>query len=106
MERLAEPSIKIKETTQTVGQEPSWMVPIIKYITTGELPQERALSRKIQYQAHRYVMMDQILYRRGLSMPYLRCVSDPEARQIMLEVHEGFCGDHTGGPSLSKKILR
>ena len=35
VERLAEPSIKIKETTQTVGQEPSLMVPIIKYITTG-----------------------------------------------------------------------
>ncbi|XP_030479418.2 uncharacterized protein LOC115696668 [Cannabis sativa] len=106
VERLTEPSIKTKNIVAAVEQEPNCMIPIIEYITKGELPQERALSRRIQYQAHRYVMMDNILYRRGLIMAYLMCVSDPEAKQIMLEVHEGFCGDHTGGPSPSKKILR
>ncbi|XP_030495089.1 uncharacterized protein LOC115710876 [Cannabis sativa] len=106
IERLVEPSIKVKDVVVVVEPETNWINPIIKSITKGELPQERALSKKIQYQAHRYVMMDNILYRRGLSMPYLRCVSDPKTKQIMLEVHEELCGDHTGGPSLSKKILR
>ena len=51
-------------------------------------------------------MMDGKLYHRGLSMPYLRCVSGTELSAIMHEVHKGFCEDHTAGPSLSKKILR
>ncbi|XP_030478051.1 uncharacterized protein LOC115695098 [Cannabis sativa] len=95
VERLTEPSIKVKDIVAAVEPETNWMTPIIKYATKGELPHERALSRRIQYQAHRYVMMDNIIYRRGLSMPYLRCVSDPEAKKIMLEVHEGFSGDRT-----------
>ena len=39
-------------------------------------------------------------------MPLLRCVSKEKAKELMREVHEGFCGDHAGGQSLSKKILR
>ncbi|KAM6593564.1 hypothetical protein CsatA_001267 [Cannabis sativa] len=62
VEHLAEPSIRVIETIATNEQEPSWMDSIIKYITRGELPQERALSRMLQYQAHRCVMMDNVLY--------------------------------------------
>ena len=39
-------------------------------------------------------------------MPLLRCVTPPEDKNIIGEIHEGFCGDHTGGHSLSKKIIR
>ena len=39
-------------------------------------------------------------------MPLLRCITPKKAREMMREVHEGFCGDHAEGKSLSKKILR
>ena len=38
-------------------------------------------------------------------MPLLRCVTPPEAKKNLEEIHEGLCGDHTGGHSLSKKII-
>ena len=98
------PSIRAP-TVDTVDHSASWMGLLIRYLSTGEVPNDRAAARKLLYQAHRYVMMDGKLYRRGLSMPYLRCVSGTELGAIMYEVHEGFCGDHTAGPSLSKKIL-
>ena len=39
-------------------------------------------------------------------MPLLRCVTKEEAKTILTEVHGGECGDHTGGQTLAKKILR
>ena len=39
-------------------------------------------------------------------MPLLRCITPEKAKELMKEVHEGFCRDHAGGQSLAKKILR
>ena len=64
------PSI-LTSTINVVNYSTSWMGPIIQYLATGGLPTDRAAARKLQYQVHRYVMVDEKLYRRGLSMPYL-----------------------------------
>ena len=101
---LPAPSIQAP-TINAIDYSLSWMGHITQYLTTGELPTDRAVARKLQYQAPRHVMMEGKLYHRGLSMPYLRCISGTEMSAIMHEVHEGFCGDHTAGLSLSKKIL-
>lgn len=50
-------------------------------------------------------MLNDELYKRGFSQPYLRCVKEEEAKYI-LEVHEGICGDHMGEKSLIRKIMR
>ena len=39
-------------------------------------------------------------------MQLLRCVSREESKIILAEVHGGECGDHLGGQTLAKKILR
>ncbi|XP_062089480.1 uncharacterized protein LOC133796014 [Humulus lupulus] len=70
------PSIRTS-TINTIDHSTSWMGPIIHYLTTGGLPADRAVARKLQYQVHRYVMIDEKLYRRGLYMPYLRLL-EPE----------------------------
>ncbi|GKU89512.1 hypothetical protein SLEP1_g3641 [Rubroshorea leprosula] len=36
----------------------------------------------------------------------LRCVDETEAKQVMIEVHEGICGTHANGRMLARKILR
>ena len=46
------------------------------------------------------------MYRRGYSVPLLRCIAHDEIKRILHDVHEGECGDHTGGQALAKKILR
>ena len=46
------------------------------------------------------------LYRRGYSMPLLKCATPLEAKYIMKEIHQGICGNHIGGQSLAFKALR
>ena len=50
--------------------------------------------------------MNDALYKRGFSMPYLKCVDKGEAKYILEEIHEGICGDHAGLRSLESKIIQ
>ena len=48
---------------------------------------------------------DQKLYKRSFFGSYLLCIH-PEAVELLLEeLHEGICGSHIGGRSLSHKAL-
>ena len=57
-------------------------------------------------QASRFVLIRDVLYKRGFSRPYLRCLSHDEADYMMKEVHEGICGNHSGARSLVHKLVR
>ncbi|XP_057418919.1 uncharacterized protein LOC130713140 [Lotus japonicus] len=57
-------------------------------------------------EASHYTLLGDQLYRRGVGVPLLRCVSKEEADRIMFEVHEGVCASHVGGRSLAAKVLR
>ena len=91
----------------SVSQEQeSWMTPITEYLLNGSLPKNSKERKKLLRKASRYIVQDGQLYRRGFSMPLLRCVSREESKTILAEVHGGECGDHLGGQTLAKKIPR
>ncbi|GAU28915.1 hypothetical protein TSUD_59270, partial [Trifolium subterraneum] len=46
------------------------------------------------------------LYRRGFSIPLLKCVEETRVEFILQEIHEGINGQHVGGRSLARKALR
>ena len=50
--------------------------------------------------------MEDVLYKRGFSHPYLKCLVPDEASYIIREVHEGVCGNHSGAQSLVHKLIR
>ncbi|XP_074326975.1 uncharacterized protein LOC141664914 [Apium graveolens] len=75
---------------------PTWMTPILAYIKEGSLLDEKNEARRIKYKAARYVIYDGILYRRGFSVPLLKCIDGDECNYILREVHEGICGNHSG----------
>ena len=52
------------------------------------------------------MILNDTLYKRGFSMPYLKCVDEEEARYILEEIHGGVCGDHAGSRSLVNKVIR
>ena len=87
-------------------REPSWMDPIIIYLKNGELPKEKMEAHILPLKAARYLLYDDKLYKRGYSMPLLKCVLPKEAKNIMWEIHEGTCGNHSGGQSWVFKALR
>ncbi|XP_074357417.1 uncharacterized protein LOC141697100 [Apium graveolens] len=56
------------------GLVPMWMKNILAYIKEGSLPDEKNEVRRIKYKAARYVIYDGVLYRRGFSVPLLKCI--------------------------------
>ncbi|XP_074336852.1 uncharacterized protein LOC141674025 [Apium graveolens] len=84
----------------------TWMTHIYNYIRAGTLSEDKLQARRLCYQAAKYVEYDGVLYKRGFNQPLLRCVDMEEGNYIFREVHEGICGNHSGGGSLALKILR
>ena len=81
------PSIDVQEVQQVDNRE-NWMTPIISYLKDGRLPEEKDEARKVRVRSARYVLMNEVLYKRGFSQPYLRCLAPNEANYVLREVHE------------------
>ena len=71
------------------------MTPIISFLQDGHLPQDANEAKKIKKRAARFMILNDTLYKRGFSMPY-----------ILEEIHEGICGDHAGPRSLVSKVIQ
>ena len=98
------PSIDILEVQQ-VESRGNWMTPIVSYLKDRQLLEEKDEARKLRVRSTRYVLMDEMLYKRGFSQPYLRCLASDEANYVLREVHEGACGNHSGARSLVHKVV-
>ena len=79
---------------QQIKDRENWMTPIVSYLKEGKLPEGKDEARKLRVKAARYVLMDEVLYKRGFSQPYLRCLAPDEVNYMLREVHEGACGNH------------
>ena len=90
---------------QEINVEENWTMPLIAYLRSGILPDRKDATRKLKVQASRFVLIRDVLYKRGFSRPYLRCLSHDEAVFVMREVHEGICGNHSGARSLVHKLI-
>ena len=84
----------------------TWMTPILKFIQDGQLPESVREAISLRYGAARFVVYDGVLYKRGFNQPLLKCIAGEDCNYILREVHEGICGNHSGGSSLALKILR
>ena len=82
------------------------MALIISYLKDGILPEGKDKARKLRFRSAKYVLLNDALYKRGFSQPYLRCLSPDEANYVLKEVHEGACGNHLGARSLIHKVVR
>ena len=91
---------------QEIAVEENLTTPLVAYLQSGTLPNEKDAARKLKVQASRFVLIRDVLYKRGFSRPYLRCLSHDEVDYVMREVHEGICGNHSGARSLVHKLIR
>ncbi|XP_075665537.1 uncharacterized protein LOC142635226 [Castanea sativa] len=82
------------------------MTPIFRYLKEGWLPEDKTEARKIQIRAAHFVIIDDILYKQGCSLPYLRCADLEEVDYMLREIHKGICGNHARARSLAGKALR
>ena len=60
---------------------------------------------RFRYHAEHYLLLNVRLYKRGISTPLLGCLNIEEAKRVLSEIHDGVCGNHSGGQSLAHKAL-
>ena len=85
---------------------PSWMDPIIQFLSKDILPEDQSEVEKIRRKAPRFWLSeDQKLYRRFFSRPYLLCIHLKASELLLEELHEGICGSHTEGRSIAHRAI-
>ena len=79
---------------------------IVLFLREEILPKDKSEADKVQRKApHFWLSEDQKLYKGSFSRPYLLYIH-PEASKLLLEeLHEGICGSHTRGRSLSHRAI-
>ena len=68
----------------------------MSYLKDGLLPEDREEARKLRVRVAKFVLMDEVLYKRGFSQPYQRCLTSDESYYVLRDVHERACGNHLG----------
>ena len=98
------PSIDLPEIQHIEAKE-SWMTLIVTYLKDGRLPEERDEVRKLRIRSAKYILIDEVLYKRGFSQPYLRCLAPDKANYVLREIHERACGNHSRARALIHKVV-
>ena len=104
IEILSHPSTIIEKKIMII-ETTDWRSPIIEYLKSPTIATESE-STKLRIRAVRYIFIDDILYKKSFSLPYLRCLGPDETQYTLRKIHESICDQHMGGRSLSYKALR
>ena len=84
----------------------SWMDRIILFLKEDILPEEKSEADKVQRKAPRFWLSDdQNLNKRSFSGPYHLCIHPGASKLLLEELHEGICGSHNEGRSLSHRAI-
>ena len=79
---------------------------IVLFLKEDILSEDKSKADKVRRKAPCFWLSEnQKLYKCSFSGPYLLCIH-PEVSELLLEeLHEGICGSHTGGRSLSHRAI-
>ena len=103
---IMDPSTSNPSMQDPTNSSRSWTEPIREYLLNGTIPREEKNERAFRIKTSRFTMIQGTLYKKSMAGPYLRCLEDNEAKEVLKDIHEGDCGNHTGGRSLCSEILR
>ncbi|XP_076924240.1 uncharacterized protein LOC143586622 [Bidens hawaiensis] len=105
IEVLDHPSVPQHQVLVIQKEVESWMTPILAYLTSETLPEEKAVAQKIGHKTLNYQVQDGILYRRSFLGPLLICVDAEDANYLIREIHEDICGLHVGLRMVVAKLM-
>ena len=54
----------------------------MSYLKNKFLPTDREKARKLRVSVEKFVLMDEVLYKRSFSQPYLRCLTPDESYYV------------------------
>ena len=77
----------------------------MSYLKYGILLEDREEARKLRVRAAKFFLMDTVLYKRGFSQFYLKCLTTDKSHYVLRDVHEGAYGNHLEPKSLVHKMV-
>jgi hypothetical protein len=90
----------------SIEEASDWRQEIINYLQSGTLPSEKKSAMQLRMKAGRFTVVNGLLYKRGFTLPLLKCISTEEGNYVLREIHEGICGSHSGARVLAHKAVR
>ncbi|XP_016178528.1 uncharacterized protein LOC107620975 [Arachis ipaensis] len=91
---------------RTDQAEPSWMSPIVDFSERAKLSTDEKVERTIRREVAKYAIIQDQLFKKGLSQPLLKHLRPDQTDYMLREVHERCCGHHIRGKALAKKLVR
>ena len=83
-----------------------WRILIISYLKEKTSPSSDPQSTKLRVKAFRYILIDDILYKKSFTFSYLCYLGQDEVDYVLREIYEGIYGQHLGGRALAQKAFK
>jgi ribonuclease HI len=83
-----------------------WWAPITLFLQGYYHPSDVNEAKRLKHRSRDFVLVAGQLYKKGISQPMLKCVTETEGIQILREVHSGTCSSHSGPRALAAKVIR
>jgi hypothetical protein len=80
--------------------------PITLYFQGHYHPFDRNEAKRLKHRSRDFAIVEGQLYKKGISKPMLKCITETEGLEILHEVHYGTCGSHSGPKALAAKVIR
>jgi hypothetical protein len=82
-----------------------WRAPITLFLQGYYHPTDFNEAKRLIHRSRDFTLIEGQLYKKGVSQPMLKCVTETEGVQILREVHSGTCGSHAGPRALAAKVI-
>jgi hypothetical protein len=82
-----------------------WRAPITLFLQGYYHPIDIKEAKRPKHQSWDFALIEGQLYKKRVSQPMLKCVTETEGVQILREVHNGTCGSHAGPRALDAKVI-
>ena len=83
-----------------------WRAPITLYLQGHYHSSDRNEAKRLKHRSRDFALIEGQLYKKGISQPMLKCITEIEGIQILREVHNGTFGSHSGPRALAAKVIR
>jgi ribonuclease HI len=82
-----------------------WRAPITLFLQGYYHPSDVNKAKRLKHRSRDFAIIKGQLYKKGVSQPMLKCITETEGIQILREVHSGTCGSHLGPRALAAKVI-
>jgi hypothetical protein len=90
---------------ETQSGPDAWISEIQDYLKENVLPEDHVSAERIVRLAKQYMVVEGDLYHRGTNDILMRCITQEEGRELLMEIHGGECGSHSSSRILVGKAF-